>query len=123
MHHFHRILRAALNQAVKWGWTDVNVARKATAPTPPVPEVHVPSLEQARALLVRAEGTGSPDLGPIILFAMLTGVRRGELCGIQWSDIEWADQLVTIRRSIWQVRFDVGREGPEDSSGAHGRFG
>ena len=33
VHHFHRILRAALNQAVKWGWTDVNVrARQPRRP-------------------------------------------------------------------------------------------
>ena len=44
---------------------------------------------------------------------MLTGVRRGELCGIQWSDIEWADQLVAIRRSIWQVRSTWGVKDPK----------
>jgi integrase len=111
--HFHRILRAALNQGVKWGWVDVNVSNKATVPTAPVPELFLPTTEQARGLVVRAEQTASPDLGPIILFAMLTGVRRGELCGIQWSDIDWMAQLVTIRRSIWQVRSTWGVKDPK----------
>jgi integrase len=113
VHHYHRVLRAALNQGVKWGWLQANVAAKATVPSAPAPEMHVPSIEQARALVVRAGETASPDLGPILLFAMLTGVRRGELCGIQWSDIDWAGQLVTIRRSIWQVRSTWGVKDPK----------
>jgi integrase len=49
--------------------------------------------EQARALVLQAAGTFSPDLGPILLFAVLTGLRRGELCGIQWSDIDLVGSL------------------------------
>lgn len=111
--HYHATIRAALNQAVRWGWVSGNVALRATIASAPRHEMHVPSIEQARELVVRAEKTVSPDLGPIILFAMLTGVRRGELCGIQWSDIEWADQLMTIRRSIWQVRSTWGVKDPK----------
>jgi integrase len=111
--HYHATIRAALNQAVRWGWVSSNVALRATVASAPRHEMHVPSVEQARALVVRAGETASPDLGPILLFAMLTGVRRGELCGIQWSDIDWAGQLVTIRRSIWQVRSTWGVKDPK----------
>jgi integrase len=113
VHHFHRVLRAALNQAVKWGWVDANVTHKATAPTVVAPEVHVPTLEQARALVVRAEKTASPDLGPIILFAMLSGLRRGELCGLQWRDVDWKHKRVLVRRSVWQVRSSWGVKEPK----------
>ena len=111
--HCHRVIRAVLNQAEKWEWVDRNVARRATLGTAPRPEMNVPNVDQARALVLRAAETISPDLGPILLFAMLTGMRRGELCGIQWGDVDWTEHRVTIRRSIWQVRSSWGIKEPK----------
>lgn len=102
--HYHRIIRAALYQAKRWGWVNENVATNATVAAAPRPTMHVPTIEQARALVLRADKTISPDLGPILLFSMLTGTRRGELCGIRWSDIDWSGRVVTIRRSVYQIR-------------------
>ena len=106
--HHHRVLRAALNQAKKWEWVDRNVALNATVTTPAPPELHVPSLEQTETLVLRAEQGASPDLGSIVLFAIMTGCRRGELCGVQWGDIDWARQKLTFRRSVWEVRSETG---------------
>jgi integrase len=111
--HYHRILRAALSQAEKWEWVPRNVARRVTLGTVPRPEMHVPTVGQARALVLRAATTISPDLGPILLFSMLTGMRRGEVCGVQWADIDLLDQRVTVRRSIWQVRSTWGVKDPK----------
>ena len=88
--HHHRVLRAAPNQAKKREWVDRNVALNATVTMPAPPELLVPSLEQTEALVLRAEQGVSPDLCSIILFAIMTGCRRGELCGLQWGDIDWA---------------------------------
>ena len=112
MHH-HRIIRAALNQAKKWKYIPVNPAEDVDLTPGQRPEMHVPTLDQARALVLRAAKTSSPDLGPILLFDMLTGMRRGELCGVQWSDINWDTSRVTVRRSVWQVRSSWGLKDPK----------
>ena len=109
----HRVLRAALNQAERWGWVHRNVARQASLATSPKVEMHVPTVEQGRALMLRASQTISPDLGAVLLFAMLTGARRGEICGAQWSDVDWAGQRLTFRRSVWQVRSSWGLKDPK----------
>ena len=75
--HHHRVLRAALNQAKKWEWVDRNVALDPTVATPAPPELHVPSIEQTETLVLRAQQGASPDLGSIVLFAIMTGCRRG----------------------------------------------
>jgi integrase len=112
MHH-HRVIRAALNQAKKWKMTPENPADDVDLRTAPKPEMHVPTIDQARALTLRAAESSSPDLGPILLFGMLTGMRRGELCGVQWSDIDWTGSRITVRRSIWQIRSEWGVKDPK----------
>ena len=47
--HHHRVLRAALNQAERWGWVTRNPAKYATVGNSRPPELHVPSPDQARA--------------------------------------------------------------------------
>ncbi len=109
--HHHRVLRAALSQAERWGWIARNPAKFATVASSRTPELQVPTAEQAQALVIKAASTGSPDLAPILLFAMLTGCRRGEICGLQWGDIDWTLQRMTVRRSVWQVRRSWGVKG------------
>lgn len=92
LHHHHRLIRAGLNQAVKWDWVASNLALKATVTNGPSPEMHVPTLEQALQLVLRARRGPSTDLGEIIRFAVLTDARRGEICGARWSDVDWQSQ-------------------------------
>ena len=112
MHH-HRIVRAALNQAKRWKYIPQNPADDIHLESGRRAEMQVPTAVQGRALILRATGTFSPDLGPILLFAMLTGMRRGELCGIQWSDIDWDGSRVTVRRSVWQIGSTWGLKDPK----------
>jgi hypothetical protein len=80
MHH-HRVVRAALNQAKRWKYIPENPADDVQLDSGGRAEMQVPTAVQARALILRAAGTFSPDLGPILLFAMLTGMRRGNCAG------------------------------------------
>jgi integrase len=43
---------------------------------------------------------------------MLTGMRRGELCGIKWSEIDLVGSRLTVRRSVWQIRSTWGLKDP-----------
>jgi len=37
----------------------------------------------------------------IFLTAVLTGMRRGEVLGLQWGDIDWNSNIIFVRRSIY----------------------
>ncbi len=106
--HYHRLLRAALAQAERWGWLSRNPAKFATVAGASAPEMQVPTVEQARALVMRAAQSASPELGAIVMFAILVGCRRGELCGLRWSDVDWAGRRLTFRRSVWEVASKTG---------------
>jgi integrase len=100
----HAILTAALEQAVKWGWIADNPAKGATAPGRHKPKrsaLPLPDVARlvAAASAPRKDGSdGDVVLAMAIAVAALTGARRGELCGMQWSDIDPVTCSITIER-------------------------
>jgi integrase len=95
----HAVLSAAFNQALKWGWLDRNPVDRASPPSVRGREVHPPTPAELRRLLA-ACAEGHPDLGRLIYVAATTGARRGELCGLRWSDVDLDGATLTIARSI-----------------------
>jgi integrase len=111
--HHHRILSAALHQAVKWGLLAVSPAERATPPPQRRTELHVPPPERVRTLIDLAAASRAPEMASFITFAALTGMRRGELCGLQWGDVDFHEGAVTVRRAIWQVAGGRGSKPPK----------
>ena len=100
VHHHHRLVFAALRQGRKWGWVASNTAELATVPKVPRSELKVPPPARVVALIDHAELSRAPDMATIIVTAALTGLRRGELCGLRWSDIDWHGQTITVQAPI-----------------------
>ena len=46
----------------------------------------------------------------LVLLSMVTGLCRGELAGLKWQDIDFANLQIYVQRSV--VDQVVGREGP-----------
>ncbi len=97
--HHHAFFRSALRQAVRWGWIDRSPADNASPPRAETPEPSAPSPEGVRRLLECAEQE-NVDLASLIWVAATTGMRRGELCGLRWADVNLLDGTLTVRRSI-----------------------
>jgi integrase len=98
--HFHRILREALQQAVKWQLVARNVADAVEPPRPERQQMRV--LDEAQTVGLIAGARGTRLYLPIVL-AVATGARRGEILGLMWSDIDLAAGTITIRRSLEQT--------------------
>lgn len=98
----HALISAALHQAEKWNWVDYNVARKASPPKVNPEQVTAPSPEEVKAIITVAEKT-EPTLAALLLIGALTGARRGELCALRWTDIDWEHSTVTIARSVYET--------------------
>jgi integrase len=100
----HHVIHKALTQAVKWDLIPRNPATAVKAPTPTTKEMHPLSAEEARRLLEAARGD---RLEALYVLAIHTGMRRGELLGLKWSDVDLENARINIRRTL--TRTDNGK--------------
>lgn len=105
VHHVHALLRHILNQGVRWGWLPSNPALRATPPRVRRQEIVTPDPGDLRRLIAEAERTDE-DLALFVRLAAVTGARRGELCGIRWTDLDLANGSLSITRSVIGMRND-----------------
>jgi integrase len=99
----HSVISAALHQGVRWGWLRTNVAEMAKPPRLVHKRISVPTLEVVREVIEAAERR-DPRLAPMLMLAALTGMRRGELCALRWSDIDLDKGAIRVSRSVVVVR-------------------
>jgi integrase len=84
----HRCLHRALAQAVTWRLLARNAAIDVTPPRRPHRKVVALAPEEVAVLLDAADRVSSPWLGPWTVLAAATGARNGELCGLEWADLD-----------------------------------
>ncbi len=97
--HLH--ISQALKQAVKLGLVARNVATLVTQPQEPPQEMRVWDASQAQAFLVVA---GKSAYGPIWMLALATGLRRGELLGLRWRDVDVERRVLHVRQTVGSLR-------------------
>jgi integrase len=95
----HVVISAALAQAVRWGWLKDNVATLARPPRISQRQIKAPSVDEVREIIAAAEER-DPRLAPLLFLAALTGMRRGELCGLRWSDVDLDGGVLNVARSV-----------------------
>lgn len=95
--HVRAVLRNALNVAMRWKLITENPAAKA-------PRIYVPEQPpraltpvQVAILLAAVERDRFCCLFHI---ALTLGLRRGELLGLRWIDIDWADGTITVAQQV-----------------------
>jgi integrase len=98
--HIHFVLRGAYEKGVRWHWVSVNPVEFASPPAARPPDPRPASAEEAARIL--DEAWRDPDWGVLVWLTMTTGLRRGELCALRWSDVDLPNGTLTVRRSIRQ---------------------
>jgi integrase len=100
----HATLYKALKQAVKWTLLPRNVADSVDPPKAPKREINPLNEEQVKMLLKAAEGD---KLEALYLLAITTGMRSGELLGLQWKDLDLPTGIVQVRRTVFNGRIEA----------------
>ncbi len=93
----HAVIHRALNHALKQGLVVRNVSDAVTRPKVPRKEMKTFDDYQVRQLIQAAEGTGMQTL---FWVAVSTGLRKGEILGLKWSDLDWNNGRLQIQRQV-----------------------
>ena len=104
----------ALADATRWGLVPRNVALLAAPPRPGRPERRVWTAAELRAFLAAVE---SDRLYALWLLAASTGMRRGEVLGLSWPDVDLGRARVAVRRSLVTVGHEVVVSEPKTAKG------
>lgn len=114
-----RVMTMALSDAVRWGLIGRNPVAAAEADLPRSTGGRKPltvwTPAQIRAFLT---ATRQDRLYGLWLLAATTGMRRGELCGLEWDDVKLDSARLTVRRNRVMVAGRASSGTPKTASGA-----
>lgn len=114
--HVHNMIHMALEQAVKWCMIQRNVSDVVKPPKPSNKEFHRLSSDELRQLLSE---TGKYRYGVAYFLAAMTGMRKAEVFGLRWQDVDFAHGVLRVRQTL---QYEKG-VGPvfKDTKTANGR--
>lgn len=98
---YYRVLRNVVNYALKIEYLTADPFRRleqSDAPSVPAREVDFLTVEELRAFTAALE-TEPPFWKTLVNVLILTGARRGEAFGLQWRDVDFDGQTVTVARN------------------------
>jgi len=99
--YFHSIIREALEQAVKEGMIPRNIA---DATSPPVTKNKQMQPLTETELLAFFDYAGKDRLYAAYMTAAFTGLRRGELLGLNWNAVDLDKGIVNVTRQLLSLK-------------------
>ena len=109
MIHYYNLLTLMFKQAKKWRFIDNNPNEEATRPKLTRKKRNFYDNEQVITLLDCLEKE-QIKVRTIITLALYTGIRKGELCALRWSDIDYDKKTLFIDNSLKVVNGIVDEE-------------
>ncbi len=111
--YIHTTIHKALADAVDAGVIGTNVAERAKPPRPG--RVHAQRIEcwepeELSAFLAAVRGD---RLEAAWRLAAMTGMRRGEVLGLRWADVDLEGARISIRNAIVTVAYEVLESSPK----------
>lgn len=101
--HYHKVLNNIMNTAVRWGVIPFNVIEKHVE-LPKIKKKEADFLDDQEAIQFLKLLDDEPIKYKTALYLLIfSGLRRGELCGLKWSDIDFDNNILTVRRALKYV--------------------
>jgi len=94
------VLSHAFTVALKeWGWIEDNPVLKVTKPAEPRGRVRFLSDEEREALLNACRDSTNPWLYTVVVVSLSTGMRKGELMGLSWRDVDLQTERLVLHET------------------------
>ncbi len=86
------LMKTLFSKAVEWGRLETNPAARVKKLKEPPGRERILTADETRRLLEAA----SPELRPVIITALGTGMRKGEILALKWTDLDLVRGLITV---------------------------
>jgi integrase len=96
--HHHGLLSSMLQDAVEWGLIRENICSRIKAPKVTKKEKTALEIEQAQQLLTTLN-LEEIKYKVIVLIAIFTGFRRGEIMGLSWDKVNFVENTLTVEKT------------------------
>lgn len=95
--NIHKILHKALENAVRWKLIPRNVSEQVSLPRQVKHKPRTLTKEQTVQLLKASQGH---PLEPLVVLALTTGMRHGEIAALRWHDVNLATGTLEVKRTV-----------------------
>jgi integrase len=110
----HRLLHRALGHAVKWGVVQQNAASLVAPPRVTASEIEIIREDEIMTVLRRLRGRSMYTIAAV---ALATGMRRGELLGLRWQDVDLNSGTLRVAQSLEQTKAGLRFKSPKTKHG------
>lgn len=94
------VMKLVLNYSQEQGYTNQSI--RIALPRENKPSIEIFSNEEEAKLLILSVSNDDPvSIG--IIIALCTGIRIGELCALQWSDVDVESRLITVNKTLLRI--------------------
>ncbi|MBC5721115.1 tyrosine-type recombinase/integrase [Faecalibacterium sp. 4P15] len=99
---YQAMLSSIFKKGVQWGLINENPCSRAEHPKAEEIDIRVLTEEEIPTLL-DALSDAPPQYSVITQLALLLGARRGEICALRWSDIDFEKGTLSIKRTVQSI--------------------
>lgn len=100
--HYHRLISSILQTAIFWQVIESNPARRVKPPKAEHKEANFLDENQTKNL-IELLANECILYRTMIILCIYSGLRRGELCGLQWGDIDFDKKVLHVRRALQYI--------------------
>jgi len=83
----------------EWGWLENNPVKKVRKPKEPRGRVRILSDDERKALLEACKNSNNSFLHTVVVLALSTGMRQGEVMNIRWQDVNIAKGYIVLHET------------------------
>lgn len=93
-------LSAVFETVIKeWHWIEKNPVRLIRKPSVDNARTRFLSEDECKRLMASCKESRNPYLYPIVVLALTTGMRRGEILGLRWGDVDFEKRLIILTKT------------------------
>ena len=103
VHKVHEILSSIFSNALRWDLVPYNPCTKVVQPKYRSTKMTCYDEETSKKLINALLQKAPIKYKCLVILAILTGFRRGELVGLHWNDIDFKNHKISVKRSAYYL--------------------